>query len=92
VRLPADSAPLHVARKLVREALTGAGVSQSGRLQLTELIVTELAANVVRHVGCHFELRISAHREAVVLAVRDDSPAMPVRRTPGGGDQGPGPS
>jgi anti-sigma regulatory factor (Ser/Thr protein kinase) len=88
VRLSADPSSLHVSRELVREALTGWGFSDPGRLELTELIVTELAANVVRHVGGHFELCVSADRGTVTLAVHDESPAMPVRRRAEDGDQG----
>lgn len=47
-----------------------------------ELIVTELVANVVRHVGGIMDLRLTLRERYLQLAIRDGSTQRPVRRLP----------
>ena len=61
------------ARQFVRASLGRNGVSSF----TTELIVSELVGNVVRHARTHFTVTVRL-AEKIRLAVLDDSPLMPV--------------
>ena len=82
VQLSARSWSLATAQDTVCHVLTSWGFIDPERLQLAQLIATELVANAIRHVGEDFTLQISADGTAVTLAVHDPSPAAPVRRIP----------
>jgi len=47
-----------------------------------ELIVTELVANVIRHVGGSMEVVVLVRERFLLLSVRDSSPVRSVRRLP----------
>jgi anti-sigma regulatory factor (Ser/Thr protein kinase) len=78
--LPDSSA---VARAFVRHALQTWDVDVSG--DVSDLLVTEVVSNVVRHVGQAMTLRItrSVERGSVRVEVEDPSDTPPVRRDPG---------
>jgi anti-sigma regulatory factor (Ser/Thr protein kinase) len=82
VQLTAGRWSLTAAQMSVRQALTDWGFTDPERLQLSQLIATELVANAVRHVGEDFTLQIAADARTVTLAVHDPSPVLPVRRAP----------
>ncbi|MFE1931079.1 ATP-binding protein [Streptomyces sp. NPDC059474] len=60
-----------------------------GAAEAVVLVVSELVTNAVRHSGGRFcSLRLSAHSDAIAIAVGDASRVPPQRRTPdvrGGG-------
>jgi anti-sigma regulatory factor (Ser/Thr protein kinase) len=78
--LPADARSVPAARHFTIEALRGLG-AESVTAE-AELLVSELAANVVLHA--HTPMRVSILELAgrVRIEVRDDSPALPQRRAP----------
>ncbi|MFH9298938.1 ATP-binding protein [Streptomyces sp. NPDC017520] len=46
------------------------------------LVVSELVTNALRHGGGAFSLRLTAHPDAIEVAVDDPSPRVPHLRTP----------
>jgi serine/threonine-protein kinase RsbW len=82
VQLTAGPWSSTAAQIAVRQALTDWGLTDPERLQLSQLIATELVANAVRHVGEDFTLQIAADGHTITLAVHDPSPTVPVRRVP----------
>ncbi|MEY2438388.1 MAG: hypothetical protein QOF97_3224 [Acidimicrobiaceae bacterium] len=47
-----------------------------------ELVVSELAANAVRHARTRYQVTIEVGADAVVVEVHDESRALPERRDP----------
>jgi anti-sigma regulatory factor (Ser/Thr protein kinase) len=67
------------ARRLVTEALRRAG--HEGNLVVSaQIIVTELAANAIRHARSPFSVSIRGGHSTVRILVQDDSDVMPVVR------------
>jgi anti-sigma regulatory factor (Ser/Thr protein kinase) len=85
--LPCGVNATAAARAAVCEALLGWGFRDAELVQLSQLVVTELVTNAVRHARGTPRLLISADRHTVMLAVDDPSPAPPQRTAPtdGGG-------
>jgi signal transduction histidine kinase len=89
--LPAnDRAPL-TARRLVSTLLVAWGHVE--QVELTELVVSELVSNAVRHAGDagDLELELSADEDTIRLCVADGSDVHPVLRgdpAKGGGGLG----
>jgi anti-sigma regulatory factor (Ser/Thr protein kinase) len=81
-----DASPDSVAdaRRLARIVLeeTGAKVPE------LDLVISELAANAVRHAGTHYRVEISVEGGTVVVGVHDHSSALPQKRTPQPGEGG----
>ena len=44
------------------------------------LVVSELVSNAMTHTGTDLDLTVSEHRQAIRIAVRDNSPDLPVER------------
>ncbi len=76
---PAEAASVPQARRLVREHLQEQG--QTELLDTAELLVTELVANVVLHVGGTVEVRAVSRPGEVVLEVTDSSRVVPQARS-----------
>jgi anti-sigma regulatory factor (Ser/Thr protein kinase) len=76
-----DASPCTVAevRRLARTALQETGVPEHPAL---DLVVSELAANAVRHANTRYRVAIEIVEDAVVVQVHDESPALPQKRTP----------
>jgi anti-sigma regulatory factor (Ser/Thr protein kinase) len=84
-QLPSSTTSPQLARAFIRAALETWKLDGFG--DVTELLVTELVANVVTHVGAPMTLR--AHRTATMMRVEidDPSPDVPVVRHPGAADE-----
>ncbi len=67
-----------VARRFVTETLLGWG--HHALVDATELVVTELVTNAVRHGRRRFEVAVSLEADAVRIAVTDPSPQLPTLR------------
>jgi anti-sigma regulatory factor (Ser/Thr protein kinase)/anti-anti-sigma regulatory factor len=76
--LPVAGAPRQ-ARNLATEACTLWSLPEL--IEPARLIVSELASNVVDHARTMATVRLSLRREYLTIAVRDGSPAEPVRPT-----------
>jgi anti-sigma regulatory factor (Ser/Thr protein kinase) len=76
-----DAAPHTVAevRRLARSALQETGVPQHPEL---DLVVTELAANAVRHANTPYRVAIEVRDDTVVVEVHDACERLPERRNP----------
>ena len=68
------------AREFLRSAL--ATQSLDGLGEVSELLATELVANVVRHVGSDATVRVSPTRDGVRVEVDDASTDVPVLQLP----------
>ncbi len=64
---PADPGGARAARKLVRRELAALGAVA----EVAELLVSELASNVVRHAGTQFTVEVAADADPVRIAVSD---------------------
>jgi anti-sigma regulatory factor (Ser/Thr protein kinase) len=73
VALPAHTHAPADARALLRDALHTWELDGLG--DVTEIIVTELVANVVRHVGTTMTLRISATADRSMVRIEVDDPS-----------------
>ena len=67
-----------VARRFVTEALLGWG--HHDLVDATELVVTEMVTNAVRHSRQRFGVAVSLQADAVRAAVTDPSPRLPTMR------------
>jgi anti-sigma regulatory factor (Ser/Thr protein kinase) len=78
--LPPEPRSVPAARHFTTEALRTLGAADA--IDDAELLVSELAANVVLHA--HTAMRVSILERAgrVRIEVRDDNPNLPQRRTP----------
>ena len=85
IDLPAAARSVPVARRIVRELLTG--WSAEAFCDDTLLLLSELVSNVVRHVPVTGPVEVELSLDGAVLrvAVSDGSPAPPVVRTAGAG-------
>lgn len=75
---PADAAAVPAARRLVRNHVRAQG--QPDLLDSVELLVSELVANVVLHVGGKVEVTAASSPGEVLIEVRDSSPVSPQLR------------
>ena len=75
-----DASPDSVAdaRQLARTALQETGT----QVPELELVLSELAANAVRHACTQYRVEIEVRPEVVFVGVRDSSPALPHKREP----------
>ena len=82
------SCPAHPSSpKRVRREVAGALVGVApDELAAIELLVSELATNVVLHGGSEIDVEVDADGRRVRVAVSDDGEQMPVPREAGAGD------
>jgi anti-sigma regulatory factor (Ser/Thr protein kinase) len=80
VQLPPTARSPHIAREWVRASLETLG--DSSVAPHTELLVSELVANVVRHVCEPMQVRLIRQDETVRVEVDDPSALLPVIRHP----------
>jgi anti-sigma regulatory factor (Ser/Thr protein kinase) len=66
-------------RRLARTALQETGAPQLPEL---DLVVTELAANAVRHANTPYRVAIEVRDDAVVVEVHDACERLPEKRNP----------
>ncbi|WP_328405910.1 ATP-binding protein [Streptomyces sp. NBC_00390] len=86
MRLTAGAHSARHVRRIVRSYLLLWGLAESA--DSVELAVTELLANVVRHVpGRHCGLLVLRHPEGVRVEVSDGSSQVPVLRCADAGDE-----
>jgi hypothetical protein len=78
IRLPPVVTAPKVAREFVREALASENLDGVG--DATELLTTELVANVVEHVGSAMAVRVYKTADLLRVEVDDTSTAAPVVR------------
>lgn len=76
---PAHAATVPAARQLVRRSLS-ASPEAAALCEDAELLVSELVANVVLHVGGTVDVAVSASPGEVLLEVGDESPVEPTMR------------
>jgi anti-sigma regulatory factor (Ser/Thr protein kinase) len=86
--LPADDRAPRSARRLTSTLLLAWGCAD--RIELAELIVSELVSNAVRHAAHagDLELELSLGPDGIELSVADGSPDLPVLRPDAGEDGG----
>ena len=74
------------ARQFVRDTLRGWGADDV--VEDAALVVTELAANAIRHAGSAFTVALRRGGDVVRVAVRDGGPLVPRPRAPGWSAEG----
>ena len=79
-RLEPTPFAVRVARRHVRETLETWG--RASLLEISDLIVSELAGNAVRHSSRRFVLTVTKMGEATRIAVSDQSSLLPTLRAP----------
>ena len=84
-QLPSSMSSPQLARAFLRATLETWKLDGFG--QLTELLATELVANVVTHVGAPMTLRVHRGPSTMRVEIDDPSPAVPVVRHPGDSDE-----
>jgi anti-sigma regulatory factor (Ser/Thr protein kinase) len=84
-QLPSSVSSPQLARAFLRTTLETWRLDGFG--DVTELLVTELVANVVTHVGAPMTLRVFRHPSTMRVEIDDPSTAMPVVRHPGTADE-----
>lgn len=77
--LPANATSAQVARRLVREELSGCPRSV---VDVAELLVSELVANAIRHGGSAPLIRIEVEANHIQIAVQDGSTTAPELKEP----------
>ncbi|HSZ39130.1 MAG TPA: ATP-binding protein [Trebonia sp.] len=75
---PGRDAPVG-ARRFAREFVARAGADQRCQ-EVTELLVSELVTNAVKHARSAARLRVQAEDRVVRVEVADDGPGQPVPR------------
>ncbi|MEE1929651.1 ATP-binding protein [Streptomyces sp. TRM 70351] len=80
-RVPRAPAAFAWAREVTRTVLTRWGCDAEG-IDSVVLLVSELVTNAHRHGRTDADLRLRASRDGVRVAVDDEDPAPPVRRSP----------
>jgi len=83
--LPSTLSSPQMARAFLRSTLETWKLDGFG--EITELLVTELVANVVMHVGAPMTLRVQRAASAVRVEIDDPSPDVPVVRHPDAADE-----
>ena len=84
-QLPSTVSAPQLARSFLRATLETWKLDGLG--EVTELLATELVANVVTHVGAPMTLRVRRGRETVRVEIDDASSQLPVVRHPGEVDE-----
>jgi anti-anti-sigma regulatory factor/anti-sigma regulatory factor (Ser/Thr protein kinase) len=82
-QLPADPYAGRTARRVVETVCIRWGLT--GLRDAAEMIVTELAANAVEHVGRPVELCVTVRRRVLRIEVSDSSTVLPARLDPSPG-------
>jgi anti-sigma regulatory factor (Ser/Thr protein kinase) len=78
-RFPNDAASVREARQFVLGAVDDLA---SGAADAIAVMVSELAANVVRHTGSHFTVAVERSPTEIRVAVGDSGPGDPIVRAP----------
>ncbi|HEX5018240.1 MAG TPA: ATP-binding protein [Actinomycetes bacterium] len=79
--LPSGPSSVPLARRAARRQLESCGVTDSAVLDTVELLVSELTANVVKHVGGRASLRVAVGDKKIRIEVCDSSPTrIPVEQ------------
>lgn len=84
--LPSDPAIVATARSLVQRQLAVWGLEEAGFV--TELVVSELVTNAIRHAEGPVRLRVIRDRQALICEVSDASTTAPHLRYARTGDEG----
>ena len=79
--LPGEARSVPAARRFTGEALRSLGAGDV--LPEAELLVSELAANVVVHARTDMRVSVVPRADRVRVEVRDDNPTLPRRLSPG---------
>jgi len=78
-RFPNEAASVSAARRFTLDAIDGL---EPQLADAVAVMVSELAANAVRHSGTHFTVTIDQSPELIRVAVTDSGAGTPVVRTP----------
>ncbi len=79
--LPTGPAGVTAARQAARQTLEGWGVNSAEALETLELLVSELASNVVKHAAGRASLRLVRDGDVVRIEVADTDPThVPVEQ------------
>src|SRR3954447_24156727 len=84
-QLPSSVSSPQLARAFLRATLATWKLDGFG--DVTELLATELVANVVTHVGTPMTLRVHRGPSTMRVEIDDPSPEVPVVRRPGASDE-----
>jgi anti-sigma regulatory factor (Ser/Thr protein kinase) len=84
-QLPSSVSSPQLARAFLRATLETWKLDGFG--EVTELLVTELVANVVTHVGSPMTLRVQREPSTMRVEIDDPSTEIPVVRHPGTADE-----
>lgn len=84
-QLPSSTSSPHLARAFLRTTLQTWRLDGFG--EITELLATELVANVVTHVGAPMTIRVHRRSESVRVEIDDPSQQVPVVRHPDAADE-----
>jgi anti-sigma regulatory factor (Ser/Thr protein kinase) len=84
-QLPSSTSSPQLARAFLRSALETWNLDGFG--EITELLVTELVANVVTHVGTPMTLRVAHSPSTMRVEIDDASSEVPVVRHPDAADE-----
>lgn len=84
--MPCAPASVALARGWVTDELSRMYENPATAADDAALVVSELVTNCVRAEAHEFEISVEGHRRRVTLAMTDDAPGMPVRRTPRSSD------
>ena len=84
-QLPSTTSSPQLARAFLQTAMHTWNLDGFG--DVTELLVTELVANVVTHVGAPMTVRVHRQSDRVRVEIEDPSPEVPVVRHPGAADE-----
>jgi len=78
-RFTLDAASVRAARRFAAIAVSRASPDV---VEVVEAIVSELAANAVRHAGTGYAVRMTIDDDRVLIEVADEGRGVPVRRAP----------
>lgn len=78
-RFPHDPAAVRAARRFALETLDG---YDPELLEVVELLVSELAANCVRHTNSSFEVSVAGDNREIRVSVSDHGGGRPTLRNP----------
>lgn len=81
-RFPHDPAAVRDARRFALETLETLDGYDPELLEVVELLVSELAANCVRHTNSGFEVTVAADSREIRVAVSDHGGGRPTLRHP----------
>ena len=79
-QLPPDALSVQAARRFTSSAVRSLGATQV--VEEAELLVSELAANVVLHARTPMRVSVLGRKGRVRVEVRDDDPTLPQRCSP----------